>query len=312
MPTTLIRSLYNVRPALQGGVVTMGNFDGVHCGHQKLIGHLMGEAKKRRVPSIVVTFEPHPFEFFERGEHKIPRITRLREKFSALAKLGVDGVLILPFNQKLASLSASSFVEEVICQYLRPQHIIVGDDFRFGYKRQGDVTLLADKGTVLGFTVEAMPTYLIDGERVSSTRVRQALREGNQALAEKLLGHPYCMMGRVRHGDKLGRQLGFPTANIFLHRRLTPVSGIYTVYMHGVADHPIPGVANVGTRPTIGGTRTLLEVHLLNFHQDLYGRYVTVEFCKKLREEEKYDSLEALKMQIAKDVKAAKVYFEDL
>lgn len=290
--------------------MTIGNFDGVHLGHQQLIAQLVQEARKREVPAIVVTFEPHPFEFFELGQHTIPRVTRLREKFMALRKLGVDLVVIIPFNQKFASISASSFVEDILYRYLRPVHIMIGDDFRFGHQRQGDFRLLKEMGATLGFSVEAMTSFLVDGERVSSTKVRQALRNGDHEQVKKLLGHPYSMLGRVRHGDRLGRLLGFPTANIYLHRKLTPVLGIYTVYMHGIADHPLPGVANVGTRPTVGGTRTLLEVHLLNFNQDIYGRYVEVEFCKKLRNEEKYESLDLLKEQIAKDVAEAEEYFE--
>jgi riboflavin kinase/FMN adenylyltransferase len=310
MPTKLIRSLHNIRPSQQGGVITIGNFDGVHLGHQQLIEKLVQEARKRKVPAIVVTFEPHPFEFFELGQHTIPRVTRLREKFMALSKLDVDAVVIIPFNQKLASISASSFITDILYQYLRPVHIMIGDDFRFGHKRQGDLRLLKEMGETLGFSVEAMTSFLIGGERVSSTKVRHALRNGDHELVKKLLGHPYSMLGRVRHGDRLGRILGFPTANIHLHRKLTPVLGIYTVYMHGIADHPLQGVANVGTRPTVGGTRTLLEVHLLNFNQDIYGRYVEVEFCKKLRDEVKYESLDLLKEQIARDVIDAKTYFE--
>ena len=310
MPTKLIRSLYNVTPLEQGGVITIGNFDGVHLGHQELVRRVIAAARERHVPATVVTFEPHPFEFFEKGIHTIPRITRLREKFRALSACGVDNVLILPFNQKLASVSASDFVKSVLHRYLKTVHIIVGDDFRFGHKRQGDFALLQQCGEQLGFTVEAMPTLLIDGERVSSTRVRQALLRGDHATAARLLGHPYSMLGRVRPGDQLGRQLGFPTANIYLHRKLTPVCGIYTVYMHGIAPHPLPGVANVGTRPTVDGTRTLLEVHLLDFNQDIYRRYVQVEFCEKLRDEERFASLAILKAHIANDVEVARNYFK--
>jgi riboflavin kinase/FMN adenylyltransferase len=309
MPTTLIRSQYNIPTAAQGGVVTIGNFDGVHLGHQQLIQRVIEEAKKRRVPSVVITFEPHPFEFFEKGEHKIPRITRLREKFRALEECGIDYVLILPFNQKLASLSASDFVASILYQQLGPVHIIIGDDFKFGHKRLGDFALLNEMGKMLGFSVASMPTLLIDGERVSSTRVRQALMAGDHVTAKNLLGHSYTMLGRVRPGDQLGRKLGFPTANIFLHRRLTPVRGIYTVYMHGIASHPLPGVANVGTRPTVDGTRTLLEVHLLDFDQDIYGRYIKVEFCEKLRDEVRFDTLALLQEQIEKDVVLARARF---
>lgn len=310
MPTKLIRSPYNVKPQSQGGVVTIGNFDGVHLGHQKLVGAAIEKAKALSVPSTVITFEPHPFEFFGREHLTIPRITRLREKFTFLAECGVDNVLIIPFNQKLAELSASDFVTSILHQALRIKHIVIGDDFHFGYKRQGDKALLETMGAQLGFTVEAITPVILDGERISSTRVRNALMKGDLVYAENLLGRSYSMLGRVRHGDARGREFGFPTANIYLHRKLTPVKGVYTVYMHGISGSPLPGVANIGTRPTIDGTRSLLEVHLLDFNQDLYGRYVRVEFCEKLRDEARYPNIELLKQQIARDVAAARDYFE--
>lgn len=310
MKTKLIRSTYNIRKAHQNGVITIGNFDGVHLGHQALLAQTVKTARAMGVPAIVVTFEPHAFEFFGRENLTIPRLTRMREKFYHLAKSQVDAVLILPFNQQLAELSASDFVDQILHQGLQPQHILVGDDFRFGHQRKGDFNLLAKKGAELGFGVERMPSFLLDNERVSSTFVRQALAQGNHALVNRLLGRPYSMLGRVRRGDQLGRQLGFPTANIFLHRRLTPVKGIYTVYMHGIAEHPWPGVANVGTRPTVAGTRTLLEVHLLDFNRDIYGWDVEVEFCKKWRDEVRYPNLNLLQEQIAKDVAVAVNYFK--
>jgi riboflavin kinase/FMN adenylyltransferase len=309
MQTTLIRSFYNIKPCHQGGVLTIGNFDGVHLGHQQLVANVIARAKQWQVPSIAMTFEPHPFEFFAEKTLSIPRLTRLREKFIALAESGIDNVLIVKFNHQIASISASDFLTEIIYKYLRPAHILIGDDFRFGHQRQGDFALLQKKGFDLGFSVEAMPSILLDEERISSTRVRTALMMGDLPLANRLLGHPYGMLGRVRGGDKLGRQLGFPTANIYLHRPLTPVKGVYAVLMHGVTDKPLMGAANIGTRPTVNGTRTLLEVHLLNFNQDIYGRYVRVEFCKKLRDEVWYPSLDLLKEQIAKDVEATRDYF---
>ncbi len=310
MPTKLIRSVYNLTPAQQGGVITMGNFDGVHIGHQQLVKRVVERAKAWQVPSLVVTFEPHPFEFFSRDHVTIPRLTRLREKVTALFECGVDNVLILNFNQKLAGKTASDFITEIIHPALHPKHIVIGDDFHFGRHRQGNFSLLQKMGAKLGFSVEAMPTILIDGERVSSTRVRRALAMGDHALVKRLLGHAYYMLGRIRRGDQLGRQLGFPTANIYLHRKLTPVRGVYIVYMHGVADKPWPGVANVGQRPTVDGTRTLLEVHLLDFNQEIYGRYVRVDFFEKLRDEIRYPNLDLLKQQIAKDVAIARNYFE--
>lgn len=310
MHTKLIRSLHNIQAHHQNGVITIGNFDGVHLGHQRLIKKVVEEARKLDVPSIVIAFEPHPAEYFAGNKVAIPRLSRFREKFLSLKACGVDYVLILPFNQYLANLSASDFVIQILYKKLHPSEIIIGDDFQFGHKRSGNFELLYKMGQALGFKVQAMDTHLINDERVSSTRVRKALGEGDHELAGRLLGHPYRMQGRVRGGDQLGRQLGFPTANIFLHRKLTPVHGIYVVYMRGLADHPLPGVANVGTRPTVNGTRTLLEVHLLDFDENIYGRYVEVEFCEKLREEERYPDLDQLKQQIHKDVLAARDYFK--
>lgn len=310
--TKLIRSFYNLTPQQQGGVITIGNFDGVHAGHQQLVARVIEKAKELHVPSLVVTFEPHPFEYFSKDHLTIPRLTRLREKFRAFADCGVDNVLILNFNQYLAYLSATDFVKGILYAALHPAHIVIGDDFRFGRARLGDFALLKEMGQELGFTVEAMPTVIVDGERASSTRVRKALANGDHALVKRLLSHPYYMLGRVRAGDQLGRQLGFPTANIYLHRKLTPVKGVYAVLVHGISDRPLPGAANVGIRPTVDGTRILLEVHLLDFNQDIYGRYVKVEFCEKLRDEVRYPNLDLLKEQIARDVVETRKYFEFL
>ena len=309
MPTKLIHSLKQLSAKEQGCVITIGNFDGVHLGHQQLVAAVVKEAAKRHVPSMVVTFEPHAFEFFSGDHLTIPRLTRCREKYFFLAQCGIDYILILNFNQQLADTTASDFIYKIIHETIHPVAIIVGDDFRFGHKRLGDFALLMQMGKELGFAVSAMETVFIDGERVSSTMVRKALSEGDLIRAKRFLGHPYYMLGRIRYGDRLGRQLGFPTANIYLHRRLTPVKGIYIVYVHGIADQPWPGVANVGIRPTIGGTKTLLEVHLLDFFQEIYGRYVQIEFCKKIRDEERFPHLERLKEAIAEDVLYARDYF---
>lgn len=310
MTTKLIRSFQKITPADLGGTITIGNFDGVHLGHQNLLAQVIAHARAQGMKSTVITFEPHPFEYFSRENVSVPRLTRFREKFLALSACHVDNVLILPFNQKLASLPASDFVTYILHQQLRVAHLIIGDDFRFGHQRLGDYALLEKMGEKLGFTVSSMPTFSVKGVRVSSTRVRAALGEGDHELAKFLLGRPYSMVGKVRRGDQLGRQWGFPTANIFLLRRLTPVHGIYTVWVYGLGPQPLPGVANVGSRPTVDGTRTLLEVHLLDFNQNIYGRRVKVEFCTKLRDEERYDSIDLLKQQIAKDVLAARNYFQ--
>lgn len=311
MPAKLIRSFHNVTATDQGGVVTIGNFDGVHLGHQALLDQVIAEAKKRGVPSVVMTFEPHPLEYFSKDKPPIARLTRLREKFLALEAAGIDKVLVIPFNQALANLSASDFIAQNLVEILRPQHVIVGDDFQFGRGRQGDFTMLAELGKRYGYTAASMPTYQLDGGRVSSTRVRQILQADDLEMAKKLLGRPYSMQGRVRYGNQLGRQWGFPTANIFLQRELAPVTGIYTVLVHGVGDHPWPGAANLGVRPTVDGTRALLEVHLLDFNQQIYGRCVEVEFCKKLREEERFATIDLLKAQIADDVEKTREYFQE-
>lgn len=310
MPAKLIRSLYNIKPEQQGGVVTIGNFDGVHLGHQALIRRAVDKAKELGVKTTVMTFEPHPFEFFAGDAVTIPRITRLREKFAALRRYGVDYVLIMPFDQLVASKSAGDFVHDILYQQLQARHIVVGDDFQFGHKRQGDFRLLAELGERYGYGAEFMPTLKVDGERVSSTLVRKLLQEGDHALTEKLLGRPYTMQGRVRPGEQLGRQWGYPTANIYLHRKLSPISGIYTVLVHGLADHAWPAVAYLGVRPTLNGTRTLLEVHLLDFDQEIYGRYVEVQFCRKLRDDKRFETVDLLKEQIAIDVAESREYFQ--
>jgi riboflavin kinase/FMN adenylyltransferase len=300
-------------PAYQGGVVTIGNFDGVHIGHQALIKQVVQEAKKRQLPSLVITFEPHPFEFFAKGRSTIPRLTRWREKWNILSDYDIDYMVILKFTQALANKTANDFVRDILIQALQLNHLVVGDDFQFGYQRQGNIQLLQKMSATWNFTVEAMPTTKWEGERVSSTRIRQALIYANHTIANHLLGRPYSMIGKVSHGDKLGRKLGFPTLNILLHRQLAPLQGIYVVYVKGIADFPWPGVASIGSRPTINdGKRSLLEVHLFDFNQEIYGQTVEVIFCEKLRDEVAYPTLELLKEQIAKDVEIGKRYFKNM
>lgn len=313
MPIKLIRAIHAVQGVAKGGVLTIGNFDGVHLGHQALVNLTIQRAKEVGGPSVAVTFEPHAFEFFAGDHVRTPRLTRLREKYVALRRCGIDYVMVIPFNQRLAEMSASDFAIKMLVESLQPKHIVVGDDFHFGRQRQGNILLLEEIGVKHHFSVEALPTVTIDAERVSSTRVRKALADDDLNLAAKLLGRPYSMQGKVRRGDQRGRELGFPTANIFLHRKLTPVHGIYVVKMKGLdPDNPSrawPGVANVGERPTFNGSQTLLEVHLLNFNLNIYGRDVEVVFCEKVRPEERYDTTQALIDQIAKDVAHAERYF---
>jgi riboflavin kinase/FMN adenylyltransferase len=304
----LIRGLQGLRPRHRGCVLTIGNFDGVHLGHQAVLGQLAEAAAKFGVPTLVVMFEPQPQEFFL-GPQTPPRLMRLREKLQALRRYSVDRVLVLPFNESLAQMPAQDFIEHLLVQGLDARYVAVGDDFRFGHQRQGDFALLQAAGERHGFQVVNMHSFNIDDERVSSTRIRQALAEGDMATATKFLGRSYRMTGRVARGDQRGRTIGFPTANLYLHRKVTPVQGVFAVEMFGVEGEPQPGVANVGSRPTVDGTRSLLEVHLLNFSGDLYGRYVEVAFLKKLRDEKRFESLDALKAQIMRDAENARAYF---
>ncbi|HSC84993.1 MAG TPA: bifunctional riboflavin kinase/FAD synthetase [Pseudomonas sp.] len=304
----LVRGLHNLLPLTQGCVATIGNFDGVHRGHQAILARLRERAIELGVPSCVVIFEPQPREFF--GPDIAPaRLTRLREKLELLAAEGVDRVLCLAFNRRLRELSAAEFVRQVLVDGLHVKHLEVGDDFRFGCDRSGDFAFLVQAGSEQGFSVEAALTVELAGERISSTRVRQALQAGELELVERLLGRPFSLAGRVLHGQKLARQLGSPTANVQLKRRQPPLRGVFLVsaLIDGQRHH---GVANIGLRPTVAGDGLPhLEVHLLEFAGDIYGRRLTVVFHHKLRDEQRFASLEALKTAIAADVAAARAYW---
>ncbi len=305
-----IRGTVNLPRGYQGCVATIGNFDGIHLGHQAVIGQLAEEAADLRLPSMLISFEPQPMEYFQ--PDKAPaRLTRLREKLQALRRFSVDQVLCLSFNRALAQMPAELFIKDILVDALKIKYLVVGDDFRFGKDRVGDFTMLKKAGEQFGFQVVNMHTFSIDGERVSSTRIRKALEVGDLPSAARLLGREYRMSGRVVHGEKLGRELGFPTANIELHRRATPLQGIFVVEVYGLEGEPLPGVASLGTRPTVGGTKAILEVFLFDFERDIYGEHLQVGFLKKLRDEENYDSLEALTTQIQKDVDHAKAYFKN-
>jgi riboflavin kinase/FMN adenylyltransferase len=304
----LVRGLHNLRPRHRGCAATIGNFDGVHLGHQSVLGQLAERAAELQVPVTVVTFEPQPREYFS-PQSAPPRLTRFREKVEALRRFGVDRVVNLRFDSRIAEMAPEDFVRKILLEGLGVKYLVVGDDFRFGRDRAGTFTMLQQAGDEHGFSVVNMHTFDIKGSRVSSTRVREALASGDLAAAEALLGRQYRMSGRVAHGDKRGRQIGFPTANIHLHRTATPVSGVFAVEMFGLPHEPVPGIANVGTRPTVDGTRTLLEVNLFNFSGNIYGCHVQVEFLKKIREERHFESFEALKEQIERDVVQARGYF---
>lgn len=304
----LIRGLYNLRPRHHGCVATIGNFDGVHLGHQAVLGQLAEKSAELGLPSVVVTFEPQPREFFAHSQSPA-RLTRFREKMQALRRYSVDRVVCLRFDEKLASIEAQDFIQRLLVEGLGVRYLVAGDDFRFGHDRRGDFAMLQTAGARYGFQVVNMHTFSVDNIRVSSTRIREALAAGDFTTAEKLLGRPYRMSGRVAHGDKLGSRLGFPTANIHLHRKTAPLQGVFVVEMFGLSREPVSGTANVGTRPTLNGTRCLLEVHLLDFNEDIYGRYVQVEFLHKLRDEVRYDSLDELKDAIAKDCEQTREFF---
>lgn len=301
----LIRGLHTLPQFDRGCVATIGNFDGVHRGHRAVFRRLIEIARRRRVPATVITFEPQPMEFFA-PDRAPPRLTRLREKARVIAEDGIDNLLVLRFDRRLAELPADAFVSRLIVDGLRAHYLLVGDDFRFGHRRGGNFALLQQLGSQQGFEVASLNTVREGSDRISSTRIRAALGRGDLALAERLLGRPYCLHGRVAHGDRRGRQLGFPTANIHLHRRATPISGVFAVLVHGLGPEPWPGVANVGARPTVAGKEARLEVHLFDFSASIYGQHLRVEFCTKLRAEKKFPSIDALREQIARDSEAAR------
>jgi riboflavin kinase / FMN adenylyltransferase len=304
----LIRGIYNLRPRHHGCVVTIGNFDGVHLGHQAVLGQLSEKSAEMGLPAVLVTFEPHPQEFFARDTVP-PRLTRFREKIQALRRYAVDRVLCLTFDRQLAGMPAEDFISTVLINGLGVRYLVVGDDFRFGHQRKGDLAMLKDASMHHDFQVINMHPFNVDGVRVSSTRIRKALADGDLRGAEKLLGRSYRMSGRVVHGDQLGRTIGYPTANIYLHRRATPLMGVYAVEVFGLDKEPLQGVANIGMRPTVNGRTCLLEVHIFDFAQDIYGRHVQVEFVTKLRDEKRFESIDALRQEIQRDERNAREYF---
>lgn len=286
--------------------LTVGNFDGVHRGHQALLARVVAAARARGLASAVMTFEPHPREFFT--PHAAPtRISSLRDKLGALAAAGIDRVFIQHFNRRFAQLTATDFVDRILLDGCDVRWLLVGDDFRFGAKRAGDNALLQQYAARGAFELEQMPTFDDGGERISSTAVRAALAAGDLARAERLLGRPFSISGRVLHGRKLGRAMGFPTLNLRIAHAHPAVHGIFAVNVHGVQRQPRPGVASIGLRPTVDQQgRWLLEVHLFDFDAEVYGAMVRVEFVKKLRDEQKYDNLDALAAAIRRDAAQAR------
>ncbi len=305
----LIRGLHNLRPRHRGCVATIGAFDGVHHGHRAVFAHLLEKSRELALPATVIVFEPLPREYLAPAEAPA-RLMSFGEKFRALQALGIDRVLRIKFNEPLRNMPAGAFIENVLVGGLAVKYIVVGDDLRFGRDRQGDYHLIKDYSADGGYEVMHTDTLGVDGERVSSTRIREALEASDFSLAEELLGRPYSITGKVIYGQQYGRQIGVPTANLELHRLRAPLTGVYTVEVLGVTDQPLPGVANVGTRPTVGDlTKAILEVHLLDFDEDIYGRRIEVIFRHKIREEKKFSSLEDLTANISADIDSGRHYF---
>jgi riboflavin kinase/FMN adenylyltransferase len=300
----ITRGLHNAEPA-GGCVLTIGNFDGVHRGHQALLERLAALAASLRLPAVMLTFEPHPVELL--APQRAPaRLTRFREKMDVLAGQPLDRVVCARFDRAFAATSARGFIDDVLCARLGVRHLLIGDDFRFGCGGEGNFETLLVAARAGRFALTRVDTVRHDGARVSSTRVRELLACGEFGAAAQLLGRPYTLCGRVAPGQRIGRSIGFPTANIALRRNASPLSGVYAVTAHDGAGTALRAVANVGRRPTLGGSEARLEVHVLDFDGDLYGRELRVRFHRRLRPEQRFAGLDELKAQIARDVSAAR------
>ena len=303
----LIRGIHNIKPWHRGCVLTIGNFDGVHLGHQSVLRRLTEQAKRLGVASCVMVFEPQPRELFT-GDQAPPRLTRLREKYQQLARLGIDRLLCVRFNADFAAQSPDHFIRGLLVDKLGVRFLVVGDDFRFGQHRGGDFAQLTRAGRAFDFEVVSTQSWCMNRQRVSSALIRKALGEDQLEAAAQMLGRRFSVCGRVAHGAKLGRTIGFPTANVALKRQVIPVSGVYAVdlWLNG---QRYSGVANIGNKPTVNGSQSLLEVHLFDFSGDLYGKQVEVELRHKLRNEQKFASFALLKEQIQRDAAAARQWF---
>ena len=291
-------------------VLTIGNFDGLHLGHRALLTRLTEIARRENLLPAVITFEPHPREFFT-PESAPSRLATLREKLEQFDDEGVKLTCVCHFNARLAAMTADEFIRDILVGCMQVKHLVIGDDFCFGVDRKGNLETLREAGARHGFTVEAMHSIVMDETRASSSAVRAALAEGRMEDAARLLGRPYTIDGRVVHGEKIGKQLGFATANIRIKHDRPPLMGVFAVEVRGLADGPHNGVANLGIRPSVGGARRpLLEVHLLDFCEDIYGKHLNVRFLHKLRNEVHFPDLDSLKKQIATDVETARNYFK--
>ena len=306
----LIRAEQRVLPLARGSVISIGNYDGVHAGHRELIRTLKDQARAFSAPATVMTFEPYPQKYF-RPDDPPTRLTTFREKLKLLQYSGVDRVICLRFNQELAETKADEFIERCLVERLDVRHLVVGEDFRFGRGRKGSVELLRELALAHGFGVTGVNTVRIDGERVSSSRIREWLRNGNLDRAHALLGRRFSISGHVAYGDQRGRTWGFPTANIYPRYVYVPLRGVFAVLVTGIGGRVLNGIANLGHRPTVSGDKFLLEVHCFDFDQNIYGQRIQVEFCRWIRNERKFNGPEALQTQIRKDADQARHWFRD-
>lgn len=301
----LIRGLHNLTETLPGCVATIGNFDGLHLGHQYILDHVKQLAAEMQLPSLVMTFEPQPLEFFK--PDKAPtRLTSLREKALQLERLQIDDLVCLHFDHSLAQLSAAAFVERLLVNKLGARALVIGDDFRFGQGRGGDRQALEHFGEQHGFSVTTMDAHAMGNERVSSTRVREALAEGDLNSAARLLGRPYSNAGRVIHGDKRGRDLGVPTLNVDLKRLHAPLEGVFATRVHQLAAEPLPAISYIGTRPVFNGERLLLETHVFDYDADCYGQLVEIEYVERVRAEQTFSTADDLVKQMHRDMETAR------
>ena len=303
----IIRNFHNLPKQFENGcVATIGNYDGVHLGHQQILTRLREKSAELRLPSVVIILMPQPDDIFTREKPWF--LTSLRERIFLFSQYGIDGVVVLIFSSCFANISAPDFVEKILLANLQVRFLVIGDDFAFGHKRQGNFAFL---GRYAGsFRVEQVPTVKIDGVRVSSTLIRLALLQNDLETAARFLGRAYQVNGRVVHGNNLGKDLGFPTANIYLTQRKLLLRGVFAVKIHGIAKEQLYGVANMGLRPTFGGQHEMLEVYIFNFAKNIYGKRITVEFYQKIRAEKKFPTVKELQLQIAKDLLQAKEMFK--
>ena len=303
----IIRGLHNITARHKGCVLTIGTFDGLHHGHQMLLSHLKAKSEELNYPNLLVTFEPQPREYFQ-GAVVPARLTRFREKVTILRGLALDRLLCIPFNERTRIIPAKDVIEGLLVNTLDVQYLVVGDDFQFGEGARGNYEMLKEAGDRFGFGVSHMGTLKFEHGRISSSRIRDALSLGNFDLTEKLLGRPYFIMGRVVYGRQLGRQLGVPTANIRLQRYRAALEGVFAVTVMGL-DQQYEGIANIGVRPTVDGKEPLLEVHIFDFDEEIYGRLLTVTFLNKVRDERTFDGLDSLKNQIEQDISETREWF---